>query len=274
MAGVAMQPLVGETIADFRTAQELSSKEPAQLRRTVADLQSRIASQDVLVEQQLQYIQELERKLKVQEEKPQQPKSNTTDLKDKERLNLLERIEELIRANKQMETINESLESGFNDVFLAQLDHIYDALEVLGDLPATSESKSLYVKIKKQTRSTELARDSGKMSPVPALQQLVELQKELMGFILNRPVLTFRRSTQYRAEILIDTLNRDPKRKSIKTPEAQSILGQNEERTIHREQAIRAMKWAAAAHPKHVKFEVTSRKKARLCKINSEGVGE
>ena len=68
MAGAVMT-FIPQTVGAFRTAAELTSHEPAQLRRTIEDQDARINEQDGLIEQQLQYIQELEQKL----ERLQQP---------------------------------------------------------------------------------------------------------------------------------------------------------------------------------------------------------
>ncbi len=85
MAGVAMQPLASEIA--FRTAEELSSKEPAQQRRTVEELESRIAAQDELIERQVRKIMALEG-------------SNGKSSAKSEDLKLLEELRDLLKDQK------------------------------------------------------------------------------------------------------------------------------------------------------------------------------
>jgi len=59
-----MNQIVVPDINSFRTAQELSSSEPAQLKRTIAELETRIMEQDSLIAQQNEGIENLAHRLK------------------------------------------------------------------------------------------------------------------------------------------------------------------------------------------------------------------
>lgn len=63
-----MNKLAAHDINSFRTAQELSSNEPAQLKRTIAELEARISEQDSLISQQNEGIISLYQKLQQKEE--------------------------------------------------------------------------------------------------------------------------------------------------------------------------------------------------------------
>ena len=77
-----MNKLALHNINAFRTAQELSSSEPAQLRRTIDELEARIMEQDGLIAQQNEELQKLARRLEEREHE----------------------LEEIERAGSRMET--------------------------------------------------------------------------------------------------------------------------------------------------------------------------
>lgn len=252
-------PLATQTIGTFRSASELSSHEPAQLRRTIEDQDARISAQDGLIEQQLQYIHELEGRLE-----RQQGSAQTAQSPDNFRL--LSEISDLREKNKRLEEAQDHLQDGFDALFNAQRDNLSNSLEVLERLPASPEARSLYTRIKKQSCAIERARDLGHASPLNALRQMADLEKEVVQFITGRPLLTFTRLDRYRAETLLSAMERD--KKPLSTPEAIRILGEVEDKSIDRKQALRAMRWAANYHPDQVKFELRgARRKAWLCKI-------
>ena len=261
MAGAVMT-FATPTVGAFRTAAELSSHEPVQLRRTIEDLEARICAQDELIDQQLQYICKLEAK---------QERQQTSGLgaRGEDNFNLLAQISDLKEKNKRLEEAQEHLQDDFDSLFQAQLENLTNSLEVLEKLPANPEAKNLYTRAKKQSQAIERAKDLGHASPLNALRQMADLEKEIVLFITDRPLLTFTRSDRYRAEVLLATLDRD--RKPLSTSEATRILGEVEEKSIDRTQALRAMRWAANYHPDQVKFELRgARRKAWLCKINNK----
>lgn len=248
-------PLAPQNILAFRAAADLCSSEPAQLRRTIEVLEGRISSQDELIERQLQYIQELERKL----EQRQTPHSATDDSE----------VDKLKERNKHLEEAQERLQDGFDTLFHVEIDNLKNSLEMLEKLPDSPEARSLHVRCKKQSRAISRAKDLGQASPLNALRQMADLEKEIVQFIIGRPLLTFARSDRYRAEVLLATLSRNAK--PISTLEASRIIGEAESKTIDPKQALRAMRWAANSHPDQAKFEKRgARKKAWLCKINNK----
>ncbi|OPY49334.1 MAG: hypothetical protein A4E49_03157 [Methanosaeta sp. PtaU1.Bin112] len=263
MAGAAMS-LVPQTVGVFRSAAELGSHEPAQLRRTVEELEARIASQDTLVEQQLQCIHQLEQKL-------ERYKSSSQSPKGPQNLELLAAISDLKEDNKRLEDALEHLKTNFEYIFIEQLNHLEEGLAILAQLPATSELKSLYTRIKKQSKAIERARQQGHLAPEAALQQVWDLQNEVVSVLLNRPLLTFTRSGGYRAGVLLAALKRDGR--PISTSEAIRIISEVEGKPVDRTQALRAMRWAASIHPDQAKFETRgARRKAWLCKIHIKEV--
>jgi myosin heavy subunit len=260
MVGAAM-PLALQTLASMRTAADLCSNEPAQLRRTIEELEGRISSQDDLIERQLQYIHELEEKL----ERLQETRSEVNP----DNLNLRGEISNLKERNKRLEEAQERLQDGFDMLFHVQIDNLENSLEMLVKLPASPESKSLYARCKKQSQAVKRAKELGRASPLNSLRLMADLESEIIQFIIGRPLLTFTRSDRYRAEVLLSTLSRDAK--PISTLEAARILGEAESKTIDPKQALRAMRWAANSHPDQAKFEKRgARKKAWLCMINNK----
>jgi len=108
-----MNQIVVPDINSFRTAQELSSSEPAQLKRTIADLEARIMEQDSLIAQQNEGIENLAHRLKQREldlidiKKMQSRPGPVLDkaLEDLEK-------EKLEKAKKTMEDIIEECQVG------------------------------------------------------------------------------------------------------------------------------------------------------------------
>jgi len=261
MAGAAAMPLSTQTVQDFRTAAELSSYEPAQLRRTIEEQEARIQAQDDIIEQQLKAIEKLEEKLD-RIKQINAPSAHTDGIQ------LLAEISDLKERNKRLEDAQNRLEESFENLFQTQMDFLQMALETLEKLSASPEVKSLYARANKQARAIERARDVGQASAINALRQMADLLKEVTLFLINRPLLTFVRSDSYRGEILLAALNRD--QKAISTPEAIRILGENEDKSIDATQALRAMRWAANYHPDRARFQQRgARRKSWLCRINS-----
>lgn len=254
-------PLATQSLAVLRSAADLCSNEPAQLRRTIEEQDGRISSQNDLIERQLQYIHELEGKLEQKQET--RPGANQDNLKT------LAEISALRERNNRLEEAQERLQEGFDVLFHTQIDNLESSLEVLTKLPASQESRSLYTRCKKQSQAVRRAKELGRASPLSALRQMADLEKEIVQFIIGRPLLTFVRSDRYRAEVLLATLGRDAK--PISTLEAARILGEVEGKPIDPTQALRAMRWAASVHPDQAKFEKRgARRKAWLCKISNK----
>jgi chromosome segregation ATPase len=134
MAGAAAMPLPIQTVQDFRTAAELSSYEPAQLRRTIEEHEARIQAQDEIIEQQLRAIEQLEEKLG----RMQQIKDSPAHA---DSFQLLAEISDLKERNKNLEEAQEHLEESFDHLFQVQLDFLEEALETLEKLSASPEGQ-------------------------------------------------------------------------------------------------------------------------------------
>ncbi|MDD2835082.1 MAG: hypothetical protein PHY05_02935 [Methanothrix sp.] len=267
-----MNQIVVPDINSFRTAQELSSSEPAQLKRTIAELGTRIIEQDILISQQNEGIENLAHRLKQRE-------LELIDIKKargksgQELNNALEGFEKekLDKANKKMEALIEEFEDGFWTLFSEQRQGLEECLRSLELLPATPETKSLYAYVKKEWKAIEAAKKRNIITPVNAMRQLADLERSVVTFILDRPRLSLTTVETWRAEVLLEAFVTDPKLKSLSTNDSIRIVSTKEEKKIYREQGLRAMRRAAALFPDKVNFEKKG-KTARLIKIN-EGFG-
>ncbi|MCX6677452.1 MAG: hypothetical protein NTU95_05845 [Methanothrix sp.] len=267
-----MNQIVVPTINDFRTAQELSSSEPAQLKRTIAELETRISEQDSLIAQQNDGIENLAHKLKQRtlelieikkmHSKPGQGPNNALEDFEKEKLE---------KANKNMEALIEAFEDGFWTLFTEQRQGLDECLKDLEQLPATPETNSLYARIKKEWKAIEAAKKRNIITPVNALRQLADLQRAVVTFILGRPRLSLTTAEVFRAWILLEAFVTDSKLKGLSTNDSIRTISTKEEMKIHRKQALRAMRRAASLSPDKVKFEKKG-KAARLIKVG-EGFG-
>jgi uncharacterized coiled-coil protein SlyX len=259
------------TINDFRSAQELSSSEPAQLKRTIAELEGRIMEQDSLIAQQNEGIVSLSQKLQQKKEelhaikkmrsKPDQGLDNTHDGFE----HSFEK-EKLEKANKNMEALIEEFQDGFWTLFSEQRQGLDECLKALKKLPATPETKSLYAHVKKEWQAIEAAKKRNIITPVNALRQLADLERTVVTFVLGRPRLSLTAAEVFRAEILLEAFITDSKLKSISTNDSIRTISAKEEKKIYREQALRAMRRAASLSPDKVKFEKKG-KAARLIKV-------
>ena len=262
-----MNRLAAHDINSFRTAQELSSSEPAQLKRTIAELEARIMEQDSLIALQNEGIENLAHKfkqrtlelieIKKMHSKPGQVPNNALEDFEKEKLE---------KANKNMEALIEEFEEGFWTLFTEQRQGIEECLKDLEQLPATPETKSLYARIKKEWQAIEAAKKRNIITPVNALRQLADLQRAVVTFILGRPGLSLTTAEVFRAGILLEAFVTDSKLKSLTTNDSIRTISAKEEKKIYREQALRAMRRAASLSPDKVKFEKKG-KAARLIKI-------
>ena len=213
-----MNQLAAHDINSFRTAQELSSSEPAQLKRTIAELEARIMEQDSLIAQQNEGIENLAHRLKQRElelidikkmrSKPDQGLNNAPEGFE----HSLEK-EKLEKANKNMEALIEEFEDGFWTLFSEQRQGLDECLKALEQLPATPETKSLYAHVKKEWQAIEAAKKRGIISPVNALRQLADLERAVVTFILGRPRLSLTTVETWRAEVLREAFVTDSKLK-------------------------------------------------------------
>ena len=266
-----MNKLAAHDINSFRTAQELSSSEPAQLKRTIADLEARIMEQDSLIAQQNEGILSLSQELQQKEDELRavkkmggKPDQGLYDIPEGFE-HFLEK-ERLEKANKKMEALIDEFEDGFWTLFSEQRQGLEGCLKALEQLPSTPETKSLYVRVKKEWQAIEAAKKRGIISPVNALRQLADLERATVTFILGRPRLSLTTVETWRAEVLREAFVTDRKLKQLTTNDSIRIISAKEERKIYREQGLRAMRRAASLFPDKVNFEKRG-KAARLIKI-------
>jgi len=262
-----MNQIVVPTINDFRSAQELSSSEPAQLKRTIAELETRISEQDSLIAQQNEGILSLSQKLQQKKEefiaikkmcsKPGQELDKALEDLEKENRE---------KANKKMEALIEEFRDGFWTLFSEQRQGLDECLKNLEQLPATPETKSLYAHVKKDWQAIEAAKKRNIITPVNALRELANLERSVVTFILGRPRLSLTTVETWRAEVLLETFVTDRKLKQLTTNDSIRIISAKEEKKIYREQGLRAMRRAAALFPDKVNFEKKG-KAARIIRI-------
>jgi len=262
-----MNQIVVPTINDFRSAQELSSSEPAQLKRTIAELETRISEQDSLIAQQNEGILSLSQKLQQKKEefiaikkmcsKPGQELDKALEDLEKENRE---------KANKKMEALIEEFRDGFWTLFSEQRQGLDECLKNLEQLPATPETKSLYAHVKKDWQAIEAAKKRNIITPVNALRELANLERSVVTFILGRPRISLTTVETWRAEVLLETFVTDRKLKQLTTNDSIRIISAKEEKKIYREQGLRAMRRAAALFPDKVNFEKKG-KAARIIRI-------
>jgi hypothetical protein len=263
-----MNQIVVPDINSFRTAQELSSSEPAQLKRTIAELETRIMEQDSLIAQQNEGIENLAHRIKQRELELidiKKTRSKTSQGLD----NALEgfEMEKLEKSNKKMEALIDEFQDGFWTLFSEQRQGLEECLRSLELLPATPETKSLYAHVKKEWQAIEAAKKRNIITPVNALRQLADLERSVVTFILGRPRLSLTTVETWRAEVLMEAFVTDRKLKQLTTNDSIRIISAKEERKIYREQGLRAMRRATSLFPDKVKFEKKG-KAARIIKIN------
>lgn len=271
-----MNKLAAHSINAFRTAQELSSSEPAQLRRTISDLEARIEEQDTLIAQQNEGLQNLAHNLEDRERELQEIKKLGSKNEHGPDISnapggLLQSLEQekLARANRSMEALIEDFQEGFWTLFSEQRQGLEECLAALEQLPATAETRSLYSRVKRQWKAIEAAKKRNTITPVNALRQLADLERGVVTFILGRPKLSLTKVESFRAGVLLEAFETDRKLKSLSTNESMRSISAKEERKIYREQALRAMRRAASLFPNKVRFEKKGRA-ARLIRAGEE----
>lgn len=266
-----MNVLPAQGINSFRTAQELSSTEPTQLRRTIRELETRIGEQDAIIAQQNEGIRDLAQKLNRREKElhaievlSSKPEEGLYDIPDGFKYSIEK--EKLERHNKNLECILEEFEDGFWTLFFEQREDLDACLKALEQLPATPETKSLHAHVKREWQAIESAKKRLIISPVNALRQLADLERCVVKYILGRPRLTLTTIEIFRAEVLLETFAADPRLRSLSTNDSVRIFSAKEERKIYRVQALRAMRRAALMFPDKVKFGKKGNK-SRLIRI-------
>jgi hypothetical protein len=271
-----MNKLAANNINAFRTAQELSSSEPAQLKRTISELEARIEEQDTLIAQQNEGLQNLARNLEDRERELQEIKKFGSKNEHGPDIStppggLLQSMEQekLARANQSMEALIEDFQEGFWTLFSEQRQGLEECLAALEQLPATAETKSLYSHVKRQWKAIEAAKKRDTITPVNALRQLADLERGVVTFILGRPKLALTTVESFRAGVLLEAFETDRRLKSLSTNESMRSISAKEERRIYREQALRAMRRAASLFPDKVRFEKKGRA-ARLIRAREE----
>lgn len=252
-----MKGLDPESINSFRCARELCGSEPAQLKRTIEELEARVREQDTLIFQKDQYIDELsqelvKRKNQLFELEHARSKPGLYPIPDG--LKVKVRMDALEKENLYMENLISDFEDGFWNLFYAQRERLKEYLGMLAKLPATPETKSLHARVRKESLAIMAARAQHKITPVNALRQLAELEGPVIQFILSRPALTFTRSEVYRGEVLLENM-KISKAKCLTGPQATKILVEREEKPVSRAMTQRAMRRAAKLHPDLVKHE-------------------
>jgi len=255
----------------FRTAEELSSSEPAQLKRTITELETRISEQDKLIYLQTEEMQNQDSRLLEKEAELQEIRVARSDpdqgLYDiPEGFNYALEKEKLERANKNMEALIEEFEDGFWTLLNEQRQGLDGCLKALEQLPATPETKSLYARVKKEWQSIESAKKRNIITPVNALRQLADLERAVVTFILSRPRLSLTTVESWRARVLQEAFVTDRKLKQLTTNDSIRTISAKEEKKIYRMQALRAMRLAASLFPDMIKFEMKG-KAARIIKI-------
>jgi len=187
-----MNKLALHNINAFRTAQELASSEPAQLKRTIEELEARIMEQDGLIAQQNEGLQNLARRLEEREHELKEIKKAgsrmeagpATSSSPESILQSLEK-ERLEKANRNTEALIEDFQEGFWTLFSEQRQGLEECLAALEQLPATAETRSLYARVKRQWKAIEAAKKRNTITPVNALRQLADLERGVVTFILG-----------------------------------------------------------------------------------------
>ena len=271
-----MNKLALHNINAFRTAQELSSTQPAQLKRTIEELEARIMEQDGLIAQQNEGLQKLagkleEREHELEEIKRAGSKKGADTARSSSPESILQSLEKerLEKANRSMEALIEDFREGFWTLFSEQRQGLEECLAALEQLPATAETRSLYARVKRQWKAIEAAKKRNTITPVNALRQLADLERGVVTFILGRPKLTLTTVETFRAGVLLEAFETDRRLKSLSTNESMRTISAKEERRIYREQALRAMRRAASLYPDRVRFEKKGRA-ARLIRAGEE----
>jgi len=271
--------LAADTINVFRSSQELASSNTAQLRRTIAELEERIHAQDLLIAEQKQALIEKEGEINNLTYELNILSGAINDPRHKGEVLAKElqegykqhaKIQQLAKANESLIRSLEELEGAFQDIISAVIANVEAALAALAEMPATKETSNMHARAKKEIAAIMRAKKANQISPANCLRQLADVEYSIISFITARPTLTFKKAEHYRAALLVETLYRDPKAKSLNSANAIQIISTAEEKPIARMQARRAMEWAAKLQPDKVMLRKRGQGKGRawtICKI-------
>jgi len=235
-----MVKLAAVTINSFRSAAELSRAEPAQLKRTIEDLEMQIESYRNVIERQADHIRELEAGLDLEHG---------------------EKVGQSIPSS-ELELKLEQYASAFIELYEAQQDLISEALGNLQQLPATPQARELAGRLRAMPSRLRNARIRKQIDPFLAYAELQELSTEAMHFIWQHPKAASPLKVEvFRAQILLESLHNGVS--SLGTQEVIKSLTMVEGRKIDRKQALRAMRLAAKLYPR-AGLEQKARRKAIL----------
>jgi len=274
--------LAADSINVFRSSQELASSNTAQLRKTIAELEERIHAQDLLIEEQKQalvekeaQIDDLAYELDILCGAIHDPRHKGKVLAKElqEGYKQYAKIQQLAKANESFTRSLEELQDAFQHIIDAVIANVEAALAALAEMPATEETANMHARAEKEIKGIMRAKKANQISPANCLRQLADVEYGIISFITARPALTFKKAEHYRAALLVETLYRDPKAKSLNSANAIQIISTAEEKPIARMQARRAMEWAAKLQPDKVMLRKRGQGKGRtwlLCKIGGE----
>jgi len=246
-----MNKLIPESINSFRSGLEISSSEPAALKRTIVELMARISEQEDLIALKSRYIEELEDR-----NERWTPTSTPTAI-DKSSKKLASELHIL-------ESKFEGFQDNFSDFYSAERERVKNALSMLSKLPSTPELKELTARLRIRSKEIHSAKLRGQITPFHALEELRQMCDCAFTYLDQnpRPAEPLQKEV-FRARLLIEGLERCDT--SINTPEACKILSTVEGQRICPKQSLRAMRRAAALNPE-VKFELGKKRKARIYK--------
>ena len=129
----------------------------------------------------------------------------------------------------------------------------------LEGLRATTETRILYIRVKRQWKAIEAAKKETPLLPQTPLHQMADLERGVVTFILGRPKPTLTTVETFRAGVLLEAFETDRRLKSLSTNESMRSISAKEERRIYREEALRAMRRAASLFPDRFRFEKKGR---------------
>jgi len=235
-----MVKLAAVTINSFRSAAELSRAEPAQLKRTIRDLELQIESFRNVIERQADHIRELEAGLGLEHgEKAGQSASSS-----------------------ELELKLEQYAGSFIELYEAQQELISEALGYLQQLPATPQARELAGRLRTMPGRLRNARIRKQIDLFQAYAELQELSAKAMRFIWQHPKAAAPLKVEvFRALILLESLHNGVN--SLDTQEVIKSLTMVEGRKIDRKQALRAMRQAVKLDPT-ARLEHKARRKAIL----------
>jgi len=216
------------TISTFRSCKDLCSSEPAQLRRTIDDLEQQIESNLNFIERQADHIRELERALDFKEGGP---------------------VPVPAAGSLEQEIKLEQYSDAFMDLYETEEEYVSEIHGLFKQLPATPQAKELAGRLRAFPGQLRSARIRKHIDPFQAYRELRELSALALRFIWQHPRAAEPMKVEvFRARILLESLKNGVK--SLDTQEVIKSLTMVESRRIDRKQALRAMRRAASLEPR------------------------